>query len=449
MQRPKGNHQNPLLLLIWWLASLYPSFSQQEADLSLAISATLSGSTHNSIVVVSFALIGALSIRPAIAVLRSNQQLYGPLLFLASYLAWSTMSIAWSAAPDLSLRRVVPLHCYVWGGLAIALGYYSTIKGGPTHFIKHVTYAGAIACVALWLPRLGHVSILDPTAALRGVGLGTHIGQPIAFATISLVALATMRRGDESARLLPSMLGSWIVVFVMLLSLFMLKGRAMVLAAALGCLVLMPARIPRSLLLITASFTIAVGLVVSLMLINGLASTETLEEYVRRGEPVENLYSLTGRIPLWEYLTRQVLEQPLLGYGFGAFWSAERLVTVWSAVGWPAVVAHNGPLDLVLGTGLVGLVLFGAFWARAVALWIARARTNPQDVAPMGAYLVLYFGSNVTDSVFHNYYFGLPVMLGAFVVSVVGAEQLRSKPSDVRRFSADSSTAADRPPAAA
>lgn len=72
--------------------------------------------------------------------------------------------------------------------------------------------------------------------------------------------------------------------------------------------------------------------------------------------------TLTGRLPLWEALLSIGWKQPLLGYGFGAFWLGSgqmmpidialmRLRFPWAGH------AHNGFIDTWLEVGLIGLLL--------------------------------------------------------------------------------------------
>ncbi len=72
--------------------------------------------------------------------------------------------------------------------------------------------------------------------------------------------------------------------------------------------------------------------------------------------------SLTGRIPLWNYLVHDVVSQRLfLGYGFGAVWNINsfRILTQ-EVVSWPfpVLIADNGYLDILMHLGMVGLFSF-------------------------------------------------------------------------------------------
>lgn len=61
--------------------------------------------------------------------------------------------------------------------------------------------------------------------------------------------------------------------------------------------------------------------------------------------------NLTGRADVWDSLIPAVMEQPLLGYGYGGFWST-------TARGhYDFTDAHNGYLGVILELGLVGLLL--------------------------------------------------------------------------------------------
>jgi exopolysaccharide production protein ExoQ len=85
--------------------------------------------------------------------------------------------------------------------------------------------------------------------------------------------------------------------------------------------------------------------------------------------------SLTGRIPLWKFISENYLSrQPLIGYGFNAFWYIEsHQVTVQQAVGYrnPVIIADNGFIDILINNGYLGFVLFLIFyfglWWRSMA----------------------------------------------------------------------------------
>jgi exopolysaccharide production protein ExoQ len=76
--------------------------------------------------------------------------------------------------------------------------------------------------------------------------------------------------------------------------------------------------------------------------------------------------SLTGRVPLWiDLLTRVWIQKPIFGFGFGALWNQEAFrLALTSHQNWDYMIyfADNGFLDILLNTGLIGLILFLIFF---------------------------------------------------------------------------------------
>lgn len=70
--------------------------------------------------------------------------------------------------------------------------------------------------------------------------------------------------------------------------------------------------------------------------------------------------TLTGRGDMWPYIFEMIWKSPVLGYGYGAFWSGPDTPSfyIWQATGWTPPNSHNGFLDMWLHIGLLGLVLF-------------------------------------------------------------------------------------------
>jgi exopolysaccharide production protein ExoQ len=65
--------------------------------------------------------------------------------------------------------------------------------------------------------------------------------------------------------------------------------------------------------------------------------------------------TLTGRNKIWADLRPLATRRPMLGYGFGGFWTTEAIHN--TRIG----SAHNGYLDIVLNLGFIGHFLFSIF----------------------------------------------------------------------------------------
>jgi O-antigen ligase len=85
--------------------------------------------------------------------------------------------------------------------------------------------------------------------------------------------------------------------------------------------------------------------------------------------------SLTGRIPLWEYLIEQVFsKRPIFGFGFGSLWTMESFrISTQKIVNWgyPVMMGDNGFIDILLNGGIVGLMLFLVVYVQS---WIESIR---------------------------------------------------------------------------
>ena len=109
--------------------------------------------------------------------------------------------------------------------------------------------------------------------------------------------------------------------------------------------------------------------------------------------------TFTDRVPLWNSLMEFVLEHPLTGYGYGGFWTADRVRAV-AAQTIDVTEAHNGYLEVLLAGGLIGIGLFVLALARAV-LNIQRNQTTDYEYGVLRLSLfVLALVANVTESCF-------------------------------------------------
>jgi O-antigen ligase len=117
--------------------------------------------------------------------------------------------------------------------------------------------------------------------------------------------------------------------------------------------------------------------VLSLFLVLGDLFLPMAQEAVLLGRQADEAggRDLAGRIPLFQECLRYVVERPVVGYGYGAFWSADRIEELSYAVGWPTAGAHSVYMDITLELGVVGLILWLgiclAAFRRARQKWFA------------------------------------------------------------------------------
>lgn len=71
--------------------------------------------------------------------------------------------------------------------------------------------------------------------------------------------------------------------------------------------------------------------------------------------------TLTGRTLIWFMIYMAILNKPLLGYGYGAFWNSSDNIESFKILedaGWNVTHSHNGFLELAVNLGVFGLCIF-------------------------------------------------------------------------------------------
>jgi len=122
--------------------------------------------------------------------------------------------------------------------------------------------------------------------------------------------------------------------------------------------------------------------------------------------------TLTGRTEVWAAILPARTQQPLLGYGFGSFWTDARRQL------YDIPTAHNGYLDILLELGEAGLAFYTA-WLLSCARQLHRALVLDYEWASLGICLLLMsLIYNVTESALNSLteYMTAMVVLASVVV---------------------------------
>jgi len=123
-----------------------------------------------------------------------------------------------------------------------------------------------------------------------------------------------------------------IVGLTSLIGLFWMKERGIILGP--------------SVLMVTTAFIIVYGSITPFV---GKLSLMDVSSTFGRAE------SLTGRSDIWAALIPYAMQKPLLGYGYGGFWT-NTMVEIFHVNH-----SHNGYMEIILNIGVLGLLLFGIF----------------------------------------------------------------------------------------
>jgi O-antigen ligase len=144
---------------------------------------------------------------------------------------------------------------------------------------------------------------------------------------------------------------------------------------------------------------------------------ETLAK-LGRNEPDADPKSLTGRLPIWTQIVTDIQDRPALGYGYAAYWTAERVHRLSYIHDWEFSNAHSCYLEMILAVGLIGfglgLLTVLAVFARGFWLYVQSADLGLLFVLSV---FVMAFINGLIESTFVSVGYEYVVWLtGAFMI---------------------------------
>jgi O-antigen ligase len=276
---------------------------------------------------------------------------------LIAMLAWFALSIVLSWDPSLSLRRFA--FAIVMLGLASItlllpknLRHFCDLMAAVTVIVLSLCYFGVIFIPENAIHQL--TDYLEPEHAGSWRGIFPHKNQAgammVVFALVGLFVARVRSRG----------LGALIVVSSLL---FLAFTRS---KTPIGLLPI--ALIVSSIVIHTRRPMLGVTVAIAtLIMLNALTVGSVFVDPIRDFlDLVIADSSFTGRTDIWKFAIGELMNRPITGFGFGAFWGTEQVVFGLSeSMTWAtsATDAHNGYLNVALTTGVPGLLL--------AATWIA------------------------------------------------------------------------------
>jgi exopolysaccharide production protein ExoQ len=173
----------------------------------------------------------------------------------------------------------------------------------------------------------------------------------------------------------------WLFMLVVgLVFLMLTRSRTTTAAFAVGLLVYfyVGASWPRKFVL-AAIPTMAAAFCGLMLLIPDSGGGEFIVSAISMGRGDEDTASLSGRLPIWSAVLSDVADRPLFGFGYGGFWTPQRVWEYSFIRHWQFNHAHSAYFETLLNIGCVGLAL-----GLAVVLWTAvmacRRHSQSRDV---------------------------------------------------------------------
>lgn len=255
-------------------------------------------------------------------------------LLLGMYL-YAAISCFWSPDPIASVREFFLLLT-----LLISAAYISLVFS-PEEIVDLTAKASAIFALASIVGQF-MLNRMEVTLTEGWVGLYGHknlFGAAIATGIASLLA----SRSKWS-------LSRWLMLLLFLVLLMLAQSASAIVIGATVIGIYAFTKMPR-LARLSVPFAAAVASV-------GVVWTSNVNHVVQQFfELLSRDRTFTGRGDIWHFVYGQIMDRPLLGYGYLGFW-LPREDTIIANLGWDPGHSHNGFLDIILVFGIVGLLVF-------------------------------------------------------------------------------------------
>jgi O-antigen ligase len=308
-------------------------------------------------------------------------------------LGWCFASIAWSAAPSISFRRIVLTAMITFSIFALV----NRAGVERTKSIVRTLLVALLVCnyitVIVW-PSWGiHQEVVDGDPSIIGAWRGIILqknfaGAACAFTVLYFLFDAANIRAAFRALIITA------AVFFLLKTESKTSISLLIISGSMACVSLTYSRRYKLVILLTIAACGAIGAIAIIQ------NWVFLISYFSDGE------ALTGRGQIWPFLIEYASEHILLGAGYGAFWNIGGAAPILQYTdGWISEIAsgHNGYLDILVQTGIPGLLI------TILATVVSPARrllllegTSPGTRALLFAIITFCVGHNLTESSVFN-----------------------------------------------
>jgi exopolysaccharide production protein ExoQ len=308
---------------------------------------------------------------------RFGQLFSDPVIVLAfCYLAFALLSILWSPVPAIAFRRLA-LQIIV----VLALGISTVFADDRNAILDRVMAVFAVAVILN-----AAVVLLTPPGPIGHEGIYSQkneLGVMMAFAMLFCIYGAIVKHG----RLRMFFVG---LIFAAFYALVESKSKT-----ALGLGISMPVFV-FMVVMITRTLRMNAAVLVLFSVVFGLLSWFYLSALTAFGFADLSMFlfndeTFTGRTTIWQFAVDVISRSPLIGQGYASFWGVGAgSIVEREAPGFVVglLQAHNGYLDTLLETGVVGLSILLALIVAAL-FSAARAEAGRPALCWLSITLVL------------------------------------------------------------
>lgn len=271
-----------------------------------------------------------------------------PALWLCGYYAFCATSSLWSALPIYSLYRALE-YLVLFFAAFTAIAQYPDFAAAERAFLR----VGMMTIVLEMCLNLRYLGFSLSLQAWHTNTYGASAAMLFCYCLGEYLAMTKAERSEAQKR--SRRLRRFGIFSLCILALS--TSSASNVATTLGCLLIF--------LLLRRFWLVLSGLCFGLLLFLSGRGGGIFRVLLFPGKSEQAIEGASGRLYLWEFCWHKFLQSPAVGYGFGAF----RVISKGLATH-----AHNAVFSVLIGTGMVGVILFALFalrlwWITIVEVW--------------------------------------------------------------------------------
>jgi O-antigen ligase len=283
----------------------------------------------------------------AAQVFKDIRQAFVVPISMCIVLAWFGLSMVWSIAPNIGLRRLLLTIIVIWTVYLMVkkAGYENTLTA--IRIILPLALIGNYLAVLGWPDWAIHQSATETDPSIVGAWRGYMMQKNFAGAICAFTILFFFL----DARKL-----SWVVKGLVILAaaFFLYKTESKtsmgILAVTLTVALLYRLYNPRYRYALIGVLVLATAVAIYI----GYGYLGLVNDLLARED------AFTGRSKIWSIMLQYIRDHGLLGSGYGAFWNIGNASPIFQYTsGWVSELGngHSGYLDIYAQTGVVGFIL--------------------------------------------------------------------------------------------